>query len=145
MARGTEHEPDAIGYFEAVSGELATRTGVYQLWTPWEDWAGCTTDGLVGEDGIVEAKCPWEVPSEPKEAWWVQLQSQLHITGRSVGYLSAWSPDVACLWRTVRCEDYWPIAEPLLKGYWEMLRQPTKPGRTKKPKLEFKMEWTEIR
>ena len=143
MEWGTAHEADALGFFEAHTGSIVARAGDNQLWTPWEDWCGCTTDGLV-DDGIVEAKCPREVPSEPKEAWLVQVNSQIHITGSERGYVVAWSPGEAAVWLVSPTKDYWRTAEPTLKAYWRMLSADKPPGRQKKSKVILDFKWERV-
>jgi hypothetical protein len=54
MRRGLEREPDAIGAYEALTGELVTPVGFLRHTSlP----IGCSPDGLV-EGGGVEVKCP---------------------------------------------------------------------------------------
>ena len=145
MGWGQDHEIDAVGAFEAHTGELVTRTGDDQLWTPWEDWSGCTTDGLIGEDGILECKCPVRLYENPPDAYWVQVQSQLHFTGRAVAWLSAWTPTETAIWETKKWPEYWMTVEHHLKKFWEMMKSTEPPGRTKKLKLGLPITWTKIR
>lgn len=55
MQRGTDLEPAAFAAYEGVTGELARSAGFYA-----HDglMAGCSPDGLVGESGVLELKCP---------------------------------------------------------------------------------------
>lgn len=56
MKDGTEREPDALLMYEALTGQLVTRTGFIAHDTLL---AGCSLDGHLGEfEGIVEAKAP---------------------------------------------------------------------------------------
>ena len=55
MRVGIEREPDALLWYEAVTGHLVRRTGFVQH---DELMAGASLDGHVGDDGIVEVKCP---------------------------------------------------------------------------------------
>lgn len=55
MRVGIEREPDALLWYEAVTGHLVRRTGFVQH---DELMAGASLDGHVGDDGLVEIKCP---------------------------------------------------------------------------------------
>ena len=56
MLDGIEREPFARAAYEAETGNLVQEVG----WIPHPQiaGAGCSPDGLVGEDGIVQIKCP---------------------------------------------------------------------------------------
>ena len=56
MVWGTEQEPHARAVYEAAQGVLVEETG-FVLHTDITD-AGASPDGLVGDDGLVEIKCP---------------------------------------------------------------------------------------
>jgi putative phage-type endonuclease len=56
MAWGTEQEPAARGAYEARTGLLVQETGFVPH--PTISGAGASPDGLVGDDGLVEIKCP---------------------------------------------------------------------------------------
>jgi putative phage-type endonuclease len=56
MAWGTEQEPAARGAYEARTGLLVQETGFVPH--PTISMAGASPDGLVGDDGLVEIKCP---------------------------------------------------------------------------------------
>ena len=145
MAWGHDHESDAVAYFEGVTGIIPDRTGDDQLFTPFDVWSGCTTDGLIEDWGILECKAPRSLPEKPKDGHWVQVQSQLHITQRQTGYLSIWTPDGSSLWTTQAIPVYWTLVEPLLKTYHAMLCAPKPPGRWKKPKLDFNFQWERVK
>ena len=55
MARGTALEPAARAAYEQRSGALVRQVGFLQH--P-ELLAGCSPDGLIDEDGLLEIKCP---------------------------------------------------------------------------------------
>lgn len=54
MLDGNENEPDGRIAFEAHTGEPVLEAGFAYLPIP----AGCSVDGFVGDDGILEIKCP---------------------------------------------------------------------------------------
>jgi len=86
MKRGTELEPDARELYEALTGQTVQEVGFCLHDTVN---AGCSPDGLVGEDGGLEIKCPapathveWVkagvVPSKHLQ----QIMGCLWVTGR---------------------------------------------------------------
>jgi len=56
MVWGTEQEPAARGAYEARAGLLVQEVGFVSH--PTIQDAGASPDGLIGEDGLVEIKCP---------------------------------------------------------------------------------------
>lgn len=55
MQRGMDLEPAALAAYEGISGELARSVG----FLAHDDlMAGCSPDGLVGDHGLLELKCP---------------------------------------------------------------------------------------
>lgn len=87
MQHGTETEPEARAAYEFYQG--VTVTEVAFVPHPKIDQAGCSPDGLVDDDGLVEIKCPntathletllgQAVPSKYE----TQMQFQMACTGR---------------------------------------------------------------
>jgi hypothetical protein len=57
---GVRNEAKARDAYERVTGNLAFETG---FWIhPTMKWLGSSPDGLIGTDGILEAKCPQAIP-----------------------------------------------------------------------------------
>lgn len=94
MQWGTDQEPFARAAYEAVLGVLVDELGFAQH--PTIEGAGASPDGLVGDDGLVEIKCPntgtmietllsGAIPAK----YVTQMQFQMACTGR------AWC-DFAC-------------------------------------------------
>lgn len=89
MQRGIELEPEARKAYEdheLISVDLADYVPHPVYW-----FCGCSPDGYVGADGLVEIKCPsaeakhyeaLRFGSHAEEYKW-QLQGQLWVTGRS--------------------------------------------------------------
>ena len=88
MQHGTETEPEARAAYEFYQG--VTVEEVAFIPHPQIDQAGCSPDGLVGEAGLVEIKCPntathldtligLPVPAKFE----TQMQFQMACTGRS--------------------------------------------------------------
>ena len=88
MQRGTDLEPEAIEAYENHEMLIVVPEGF--LVHPTLDYVGCSPDGLVGDDGMVEVKCPSAEAkhlesllkgSHAVEYKW-QLQGQLWVAGR---------------------------------------------------------------
>lgn len=88
MQHGTETEPEARAAYEFYQG--VTVEEVAFIPHPQIDQAGCSPDGLVGGDGLVEIKCPntathldtligQTVPAKYE----TQMQFQMACTGRN--------------------------------------------------------------
>lgn len=88
MVHGTETEPEARSAYEFY--QSATVEQVAFVAHPKIDQAGCSPDGLVGSDGLVEIKCPnsathletllgQAVPGKYE----AQMQFQMACTGRA--------------------------------------------------------------
>jgi len=87
MQWGTDQEPFARAAYEAAQNVMVEEVGFVSH--PTIEWAGASPDGLVGEDGLVEIKCPntatmietllsQKVPGK----YFIQMQFQLACTGR---------------------------------------------------------------
>jgi putative phage-type endonuclease len=87
MEWGTTQEPFARMEYEVSRETFVEKTGFWKH--PIIQWLGASPDGLVGDDGLVEIKCPNstthleyifndEVPSE----YYKQIQCQLWVTNR---------------------------------------------------------------
>jgi putative phage-type endonuclease len=97
MQHGTETEPEARAAYEFYQG--ATVKEVAFVPHPKIDQAGCSPDGLVGDDGLVEIKCPntathldtllgQAVPAK----YMAQIQFQMACTGRAYCAFVSYDP-----------------------------------------------------
>ena len=87
MQWGTEQEPFARIAYE-------THKGIFVEQVPFVDhptieWFGCSPDGLVGEDGLLEIKCPnttthleYLQDGKPPSKYIPQMMAQMACTGR---------------------------------------------------------------
>lgn len=89
MRRGTELEPLARGAYEAKTGELVEEVAF--VVHPSLPYCGVSPDGLLGDDGLLEIKCPASQAkhlaalrsgAHATEYRW-QVQGQLWVTGRA--------------------------------------------------------------
>ena len=140
-AYGTEHEPDAVFAYEAHTGALTEETG---FWVhPEHDWLGASPDRLVGDAGLLEAKCKfsgelWEtVPGH----YMAQIQGQLVIANRLFCDFVSWSPTGLAIFRVPLSGEYWNAMFPLLEKFWQSVINLEEPKRAKKPVMpEVKYE-----
>lgn len=111
MQRGTELEPRARAYYEFTTDTEVTEVGFCKH-DKFE--AGISPDGLVGEDGGLEIKCPapathvaylrgGKLPSKYKQ----QVMACLWVTGREWWDFVSYHPDMpVLLTRVYRDEEY---------------------------------------
>lgn len=115
MQRGTEMEPEARNAYGIMSGlELAPPVGF--VLHPSIEMSGCSPDSLVGDDGLVEIKCPntathietllaEQVPSK----YLLQMQWQMACTGRRwcdyVSYDGRVPPEMALFMSRIERDD----------------------------------------
>lgn len=83
--RGNELEEMARSAYELETGNLVTKVGFIEH----NEWVGCSPDGLVGEDGLVEFKCKNDVnflkyllegEIDAEHEW--QMQMQMWVADR---------------------------------------------------------------
>ncbi len=110
MDHGTEAEPYAIAEFEQSTGLAVQKVGFI---TPADgEMYGCSPDGLVGEDAVIEVKCPMpstmvaysasgDLPSEYR----LQVQGELWVTGRRWCHFYVWHPEIEPLHLVVERDE----------------------------------------
>ena len=88
MQHGTETEPMARMAYETEAGQMVTEVAMIQH--PKIEMAGASPDGLVGEDGLVEIKCPNTsthiatlMADKAPSGYMAQMQWQMACTGRA--------------------------------------------------------------
>ena len=98
MQRGTELEPEARATYEFIHGVDVKEVG-FILDDSGE--FGCSPDGLVGEDGGVEFKCPapknhiaWSRKGVCPSKHYAQVQGCLYITGRKWWDFMSYHPEM---------------------------------------------------
>ena len=111
MQWGIDHEDDARTAYEAHTGEVVDLAGF--ILHPSIPWLGASPDGLVGDDGLVEIKCPNTlthlkrvgarvVPEEYKP----QMLVQMLCTGRTWCDFVDYDPRLGAPWERHR---FWTI------------------------------------
>ncbi len=98
MRRGHDEEPYARRAYEVQTGLLVLEAGIC---LSDDRIYGYSSDGLVGDDGMVEIKTPaaaekvgmtWTAPSTVVEEYIDQIQGGLWLTGRQWCDLVIWTP-----------------------------------------------------
>jgi len=125
---GNANEALARSAYEMETGQIVEPAG----FVPFEDWSGASPDGYVGEDCLVEIKCPFGIrknaepafkPLEDQPHYYAQIQLQLHVTGRLVCDFLQWTPHGHQI-EVVFYNAAW-ITEnlPKLKAFWWKARE----------------------
>lgn len=87
MQWGKDHETQARVAYEVASGNFVDQIGFVEH--PSIKWFGCSPDGLVNDNGLVEIKCPnsathWSYikADGPPTKYYIQMQAQMACTDR---------------------------------------------------------------
>lgn len=99
MEQGIEREPIARVEYGIRNGlDVETIGFVYH---PTIKWAGCSPDGLVGDDGLIELKCPkvethleYLLEDKLPDRYLPQMLWQLACTGRQWNDFVSYHPDM---------------------------------------------------
>ena len=115
---GTKSEHNAIQDYMLETGNEVIECGFYTH----AEWLGASPDGLIGEDGLIEVKCPFKFRADNNPAfisikeqlhYHAQIQIQLFVTGRLWCDFYQWSP-FGSLTERVNYDSLW-IAENLCR------------------------------
>lgn len=107
MERGNELESMARDSYEIETGRLVKQVGFVEL----DEHTGCSPDGLVDEDGLVEIKCPNDAifvrylhdkKIDPAYVW--QMQMQMLVTGREWVDFVVFNPNLPKMTSVVRVD-----------------------------------------
>ena len=126
MTRGQELEDQAIQAYEFESG-LDTQPGGFV--TDARGRYGCSPDRLVGDDGVLEIKCPapnthvgYLLSGDMEDKKKPQVQGQLLVTGRAWVDLTSYHPELPpCIVRVKRDEEYIAKLRVVLEAFCETL------------------------
>ena len=108
---GTRNEAGALTEYVMETGNEVEQIGFVTR----EDWAGCSPDGLIGENGGLEIKCPFGLRKDEAPAfktlkeqphYYDQIQFSLWVTGRKWWDFYQWSPNGTML-EQVRWNGDW--------------------------------------
>lgn len=124
---GVTHEDEAREDFErAIKMDVKPATFILSKDTPW---LGASPDGLIGENAIFEAKCPFglreiekPVPFksiEDQPHYYAQIQVQLYCARRSLCYFWQWTPYDTSLTLVAYSEAWINENLPKLKAFYD--------------------------
>jgi putative phage-type endonuclease len=140
---GTRNEAGALAEYVMETGNAVEAVGFITR----EDWAGCSPDGLIGEHGGLEIKCPFglrkdEVPAfktlEDQPHYYDQVQFSMWVTGRKFWHFYQWSPRGSCLKSVDMSEDWQDENLPKLRQFYaEYLAERDEPAIHLEPKRQI--------
>lgn len=95
MQRGSELEGEARAWYEFDKDLKVSNGGFFEL----NEWIGASPDGLIGEDGLIEIKCPkystminYLIDKKLPETYKWQVQGQLWVSERDWTDFIAYHP-----------------------------------------------------
>ena len=96
IERGIELEPQARMAFEFKTGLTVHEIGFIE----YNEYIGCSPDGLIGSDGLVEFKAPNDknylkliIDGKIKPEDIAQMQMQMYVTKRDYCYFCSYNPN----------------------------------------------------
>jgi len=101
MSHGNDYELSAIQKFTEVT-EIKVEPTEYKFINKGEFFGG-TPDGFIGDDGLIECKCPWNGGNHLKtlltgeiynDDHFYQIQGYLFLTDREYCYYVTYDPDL---------------------------------------------------
>jgi hypothetical protein len=126
MEWGTEHEPNAKHAYTLATGREIQDVGF--VIPDKTDAYGCSPDGLIGDDGLIEIKCPapetliaYHAADEFPQQYKPQVQGQLLITGRAWCDFYVWHPELTPF--CVRVEPDAEYQARIATGLLKLLRE----------------------
>jgi putative phage-type endonuclease len=120
---GARNEAGALTEYQMEVGNRVDAVGFITR----EDWAGCSPDGLIGESGGLEIKCPFGLRKEDAPAfksledqphYYDQVQFSLWVTGREWWHFYQWSPRGSSLETVHASEDWQDESLPRLRQFY---------------------------
>lgn len=123
-AWGTQNEAGAKFDFILETGLSVVDCGFFTK----DDWAGASPDGLIGDDALIEIKCPFSLrdkekpqfkTAEEQPHYYAQMQFQMWVTGRSLTHFWQWAPK-GTKTEIVHADAEWLDENlPILKAFYE--------------------------
>ena len=96
MQRGIDLEPEARLEFEFYTNLDVQEVGFIE----YNDFIGVSPDGLIGDDGLIEIKCPNDsiyfkllLSNNIKPEYIAQMQMQMYVTERQYCYFVSYNPN----------------------------------------------------
>lgn len=126
MERGNELEAEAAQFYELQTDLAAVKIG---FCTNDDGTIGASPDRLIGDDGLLEIKCPaphthvqYLLSGKVDRGYWPQIQGQLFITGRKWCDWMSYNPEMpAVIMRVERDEEFITALDTALKDFLKKL------------------------
>eukprot|EP00943_MAST-04B_sp_MAST-4B-sp1_P005056 g5056.t1 len=119
VAHGTKYEDVARKVYEKIMGKKVLETGFYIHST--FSWLGASPDGLIGNNGVLEIKCPLrQVHHDIPPHYLAQIQGQLECANKD--YCDFFSYHTTTteykIYRVYRSQVYWKWLFTYLKDFY---------------------------
>ena len=105
---GTQNERNAVKDYMVRTGNVVVSKGFFTH--PHYDWLGGSPDGLVGDEGMIEVKCPF-IKQTPHARipvyYYCQVNGLLEILGRNWCDFVSWTPTSMKIYRVYRDDLLW--------------------------------------
>lgn len=117
---GNDNEPAALMAYEQETRNFVDKA----YFVTYEDWLGASPDGYIGDDGLLEIKCPFSrrkdalfVSIKDQPHYYAQIQIQMMVTGRKWCDFYQWSKHGSKLERVDIDHEWLDENLPLLKQF----------------------------
>ena len=121
---GQMHEQEAKEAFEYHIGEIV-KDATFVV-DPLRPWLGASPDGYIGDDALLEIKCPYGIRDggafktvEEQPHYHAQMQIQMLVTGRKRCYFWQWTPQDAVLTIVDFSQDWINENLPKLEAFYQ--------------------------
>ena len=124
---GTNNEPNAAMEYSILTGSKVQQADFHIH--PVLNWLGGSPDGFVGNEGMVEFKCPWKRKKKPLPddlcdiplQYFVQCQVLMEVTGKGWCDLYFWTPEQQRVWRFKRDRVMFENLTPSMVNFYALL------------------------
>lgn len=123
MRRGSEREAEARKHYSFVHGVDVQQVG---FCTTDDGRFGCSPDGLIGDDGLLELKNPshavqarYLIDGGLPDEYRVQVHGQLAVTGRKWLHFRSYCPPLPELLVRVEPDKFTLLLEEALNQFWD--------------------------
>ena len=109
---GTMNEAGVVIDFQMETGLKVEKA----YFVEFEDWAGASPDGYVGDDAVLEIKCPYSLRNSDapvpfktlaeQQHYYDQVQFQIFCTKRDRAHFYQWAPN-GTKWEVVDYDQAW--------------------------------------
>lgn len=125
---GTEYEAEAMAAYEFTSGQDVRQVGFV---TSDDGMVGASPDGMVGDNALVELKCPkannhvgYMIQSDVNEKYKTQLQGQLWVCEREYVDIQSYCPGLpTVVIRETRDEKYIALLSAAVRAFVDVMQE----------------------